>query len=54
MTCTEEQISISIRKSSKHIKGIAVHCKRDMRGEGQVLIENVPMSIVVNRHGSER
>jgi hypothetical protein len=33
VTHTEEQISVSIRKSSKHIEGVAVHCKRDARGK---------------------
>jgi hypothetical protein len=46
MASNKEQVHISIRQSGQSIKHITTH------GEGGVLVENVPMGVVIVRHGS--
>jgi hypothetical protein len=47
-TCTEEQVSVSIGQTTKCIKGIAIHCYQNTRGERQILVEDVPMGVMID------
>jgi hypothetical protein len=49
-TYAEEQVGISVREATKGIKSVAVHSDRNTRGEGRILIKEVPVGVVERRH----
>jgi hypothetical protein len=51
MPSTEEQISVSIQQPSKGIEHVAVDHQGDSNREGQILVKDVPMGVVISRHG---
>jgi hypothetical protein len=50
-TSHKSKVSISIRQTREGIKQIAVKSKRDTGREDRVFEENMPVDIVVIRHG---
>jgi hypothetical protein len=51
-THTKEQVSISIKELTKGVEGIAIHSNRDMRGERQIFINDMPVGVVERRHNN--
>jgi hypothetical protein len=47
-THTEEQVGVNIGQMTMCIKCIAIHCYRNVGGERQILVEDVPMGVMID------
>jgi hypothetical protein len=49
----EEQVHVHVSQMTDGVKCMTVHCNRDSRREGQILIEYMPVGMMVQKHDTK-